>query len=153
MRFNYVNENELDTPKNVLLKEGDATFFIKQARDKDERGNPLFTQKGDQKMDIMLVCQDSDGRQGNVFDVITENTAWKIKGILDAIGKPHLYSAAGDLNPLELEGQSGYCELSTRKSPGYDDRTQVKKYKPRAAGGNTPPLVATPDIEDDNLPF
>lgn len=153
MRFDYVEEDKLDSPTNVLLAEGKGSFFIKRAYDTDPNGRQLLTKAGDPKMDIMLVCEDCNGKQGNVFDTITAKTVWKIKGILDAIGKSHLYTRDGHLNPLELEGQSGYCELSIKRSPGYDDRTQVKKYLPAQANQPAPAVQQQSGIEDDSIPF
>lgn len=152
-RFDFKPESELG-PSITLLTPGDAKFKIIGAFDKKKDGSPLTTMSGDPKLRLSLSVTDSEGQTSVVYDDITSKMAWKIKAILDSVGLGELYDASGAFSPEDIVGAMGKCIIETRKSEGYDDSNNIKRYvkaaKQAVISRESAPIE---EPSDDALPF
>lgn len=150
-KFEYKDESELG-PKVTLLAPGEGKFKIISVFDKKKDGSPLTTMDGTPKLTLSIMVRDCDGDSGLVYDDLTARTAWKIKALADALGLPGLYDESGTLNPDDLINGEGRCNVGTRKSDGYPDRTVIEKYlkspKVRKAKADY-----SKELPEDDLPF
>lgn len=154
-RFDYKKPEDLE-PKKVDLMPGEVSFKVSAVFDKKKDGTPLATMNGDPKLTLSLSCIDAGGAQAIVYDDLTSKTAWKIKTLLDAIGLPQLYDESGTLNPDDIVGCTGRCVIELKKSDGYPDRMQVKKYLKAKSNLLTTQTVKkdySDELVDDEIPF
>ncbi len=120
--FDYVDPTEMSQPY-VQLAEGLANFTISEIKSTDDYGLPLVTKTGLNKMIVTLKVQDCRGANGRIMEHIASNCAWKLKQVLDAVGKPELYSKSALLDTQKLIGATGQCVLK------LDDKyTKIAEY-------------------------
>jgi hypothetical protein len=150
--FDYVSEEDL-APKQANLTPGEASFKVGAIFDTKKDGSPLTTMDGTPKLTVSMWVIDCDGNQGNVYDDLTQKTAWKIKALLDAVNLSHLYDPSGMFNPDELKDCVGKCVIELKKSEGYADRISVKKYlKPKVQAAKVDASQVLDEL-NDQIPF
>lgn len=142
-KFDYIPPEQLGGFVDFAL--GRAQFVITGWTDKDKQGMKMFSQGGDAKVNIILHVRDSAMQEGNYFDSLTSKTQWKLKSLLDSIGMPELYTAAGHINLDLIVGKSGNCEFKEPtgdyKKPNVVYLTQAQMALPVRSA---PATIATP---------
>jgi len=110
------------TKKREQLTPGDAEFTVVDAED-------CVSKQQNQMIKLQLRVCDSKGVEGTVFDYIVASAQWKIKNLLDSIGKGELYEK-GALKPADLIGESGHAVIYIQKDMKgeFGDRPKVKDY-------------------------
>lgn len=155
-RFDYVPEEDLQ-PEFILFTPGEAQFIIKKCFQVDKAGQELRTQAGDRKLNLLLDIVDCKGERGVLMDnlISSPNLAWKTKALLEAVGKPELYSRTAAFDPEQLVGLQGRATLKTQSNPAYKDKSIIAKYLPFDAEvrGRVSFNDKTDTSEDDALPF
>ena len=148
--FEYKNETELSSTF-LLLTPGPCTFKIQKAIVDDEHGRPLRTKDGRYSLlQLEMAVTDRENGKSLVKEFVPSNASWKIKSILDAVGKSSWYGPLGKLDPQALVGLKGKGELARRtfvKRDGTNgEANEIKKY-----------ICATGVVddfkEDEDLPF
>lgn len=123
MRFTPFTSEELlekNEPKKFVLIAGPADFEIIKAEDaKAKSGAPMLK--------LTLKVWDSMGKEGLVWDYITDSVRWKLKGLLIAIGRESV-CLTGNCDAEEVSGGIGKCELKITKSEGYGEQAVVAFY-------------------------
>ena len=151
-RFDYKDPAEMG-PSITLLTPGDAKFKVIGAFDKKKDGSPLTTMSGDPKLRLSLSVTDSAGETSIVYDDITSKMAWKVKAILDSVGLGELYDTSGAFSPEDIIGAMGKCIVETRKSEGYEDSNNIKKYVKAAKQAVISREVSADEHIEDDVPF
>ncbi len=157
MQFNYGFEDfeaKGGEYKPTVLKEGNCTFTILEIVNTTRDGAPLVAKSSGLPMvKIKFDVTDSKGATTKIYEYLTSKASWKIKTLLDAIGKSDLYNSSGQLNLGELLGLTGACTVETDSS--YDPekpRSVIKKYLKAKT-----PAVLTGEFKvedfDDVIPF
>lgn len=123
MRFDPLPDEETKPKKadfKKLLSPGPADFEISKAEDTLSKNNV-------EMLKLTLRVTDCNGDQGLVWDYITANAQWKLRGLLTAIGRESVY-ATGNCDAEEVSGGIGKCELKITKSEGYGEQAVVAFY-------------------------
>lgn len=139
MKYDPISDEEMENQKGTLTP-GLADFeIIKAVDDISKNGNPMM------KLQVNVV--DSKGREGTIFDYITSNAQWRIKGLLDSLGNPDLYTS-GNIIPSDLVGGKGQAILFLQKDKTgqYGDSIKIRDYLPREE-------VKQPAPQSDDIPF
>ncbi len=152
-KFDYVDPVNMG-PQIMLLAPGEAKFKVIGVFDKKKDGTPLTTMNGDPKLRLSFSVTDFNGDTSVVYDDITPKMAWKIKALLDSVGLGNLYDASGAFSPEDVMGAMGRCIIAIRKSDGYEDSNEIKKYI-RAAKQAVISRESAPveEVPNDDLPF
>lgn len=150
MKFDPISEEEL-REKMGTLSPGRGTFQIETAEDKvSKAGNAMLALK--------LKVWDNTGREGFIFEYITNSAQWKLKGLLEAIGHPEIYDR-GEVNPDELVGEGGDLIIAIQKDSENRDQAKVKSYviaKSKPSPAVKPGARITsepPSFQDEDIPF
>lgn len=101
----FVPEEKLN--ENVVFSEGEANFEVVSASPgiAKSSGLPMLT--------ITLSVTDCNGTKGKMTDYLpqSQKAAWKIKSLLDSIGRTDLYTPSFFDNYRLIVGLKGKCEL------------------------------------------
>ena len=120
----------------------------------DQYGYPLKSKAGNAMAKVQLVVEDKNGQSAVITDYLVQNAPWKLKQLVDAIGKPSLYNKGGSLDVGEITGMSGNCIVATQKSDKYEPRSVVKSYtKAPGATDTSSSTSGVAPLADDDLPF
>ncbi len=155
--YEYVAPEEM-TPQTTLLEPGDAHFVIDRWYETKKDGSDLRTREGDKMLGLQLMVTDSKGEISAVYDNLIANTknAWKIKQLLDCVGKPELYTKRAELNPNDLLKLQGRATIKTQISPGYPDKSVINRYLPyddSIKGKLSFKMEGNKEDDDDDVPF
>ena len=162
MKFNYVSIEDLDSKNvNTVLEPGECRFIIKSSFEKGKDGMPLRTNSGVYKTIIQFEVSDSNNSVAQLFEHVTENTAWKIRQILDSVGRISLYSQRGEIDFNKIIGLRGKCIVKTEPARDtYPERSVVDRFLPSSQTKGQNPVYDVQnkenmpvDSEDDDLPF
>lgn len=155
MNFIPLSDEELAKQRGQLLP-GSADFEILYAEESvSKQGNPMIK--------LQLKVWDSEGKQGLIFDYITNNAQWKIRQLLESVERIDLYGT-GELAASQLEGRTGKATiyLQKDKSGKYEDSMKIKDYlsessaDPKAvelAESLGATLLPSQKPGDDDIPF
>ncbi|MFI4954527.1 MAG: hypothetical protein ACHP9Y_01290 [Gammaproteobacteria bacterium] len=159
-KYDYIKPEDL-APQSMLLTPGEAQYQVRRFHLADKYGDSLFTKAGDKILRLELMVTDSQNEKSIIFDNIISNPkfTWKLKQLLDSVGKPELYTKDGELDPNQLLNMQGRCKIKTNANPGYTPRSEIDRYLPW--DGEIKGLVSfkkddgTVDEDDDDsdLPF
>ncbi len=123
--FNYPYTDDAHTPqpKAYLIAEGRGKFEILDARSHTSKS-------GNECLKVEALLTDMHGEHCRYFMYLLPNYPLRIKYLVESIGKPHLYNAAGKLDPNELVGMEGECLIKTEKSkdPKYSDKSGISVF-------------------------
>ncbi len=150
--FNYVYvESEKSTG---IMPEGHGSFRVEGYYLKKKDGSP----HKDNGLGIRLKVKAPNGGEYMVFDTLS---GLKVKFFLESIGMGYLYNKGGQLDPEQIVGQIGECEVIVSDNPGFGAKNFVRKYikndlppvslETLKSGGKLPKIEAAP--EDDDIPF
>ncbi len=108
--FEYSDKGD----EKVELTPGAASFTIVDAKAKDANDWPLMTKGGVPKLVLTMDVTDIQGNRGKMFEHIALNEAssWKLRDVLKAAGKAHLFTRECKMEEVELIGCSGNCMLT-----------------------------------------
>ena len=130
-KFDYINPEDL-APQAIVLTPGEARYQIRRFYMQDKEGNSLYTKDGDRILRLELMVTDSVDEKSIIFDNIISNPkfTWKVKQLLDSVGKPELYVREGELDPTQLMHMQGRAKIKTHTSPGYPPKSIIDRYLP-----------------------
>lgn len=149
-KYNWVPEDELK-PQAIIFAEGEASYKIEKVKTIDEHGFALKTQKGDPKITLQLNIKDQNGTRGTLFQDITQNMPWMIKGLADSTGMPSLYNKQG-LNLNAVLGLSGKCMIKNETNPGYDKaKSRVHYFMPYEDTNVVKTIENNTNLQNDSI--
>jgi len=145
-KYDYIPLEKLNEqkPKSVILADGIANFFIDDVLEKNQDGSPRTTKDGIPKITFKMECTDSHMKQGIIYHDMSANMQWSFIALGKAINK-EIYNESGTMHWKNLIGSKGKCILETKANPGYDARTNIKRYLPHEQ-------AAVTEL-DDGMPF
>lgn len=151
----YTPKTEKEINESRLLPAGEYDFEIYKADDSkpSKAGDPMLT------LSLRIFSKDGTARMTNDWILLTDDWAWKLRGLCEEVGLLDDYEA-GKLDVADFPGQAGKLMLgvSKRKDTG-EDQNGVKRYGPDAKKKQTEPAApikasdAPPAPSDDDVPF
>lgn len=154
--YNYVPPEEL-VPEDVIFTPGEGHYSILSFYETNKDGSELMTREGDKMLRLVLLFTDCKGKKGTLIDNLVGNpkNAWKIKQIMDSIGKPNLYSQQASFHPEELLGMQGRAIVKTQSNPAYKDKSVIGRYLPYddQFKGSVSFKDSKDEDDDDSIPF
>lgn len=158
MKVEPISKEEASNSNFNLLKPGTYPFEVLEAIDyKSER-------TGNQMIRLNLLIHLPGGGTRRLYDYLVNQMPHKLRHIAEVCGAVASYEA-GNLEPHELEGKSGYVKIGIQKSknPEYpDDKNTVNDYveegvgtsddRARSLGGPSWGRKPATDL-DDAIPF
>ena len=163
MRFNPKADEK--AAARTLFDDGIYDFEVASAED------AVSKKSGAEMLKLVLWVFDTDGNKTTVFEylVSSEKAQFKLKEFCRAVGLEEAFDA-GELDPLDVQGRTGRCKLTTEidMSGKWGDKNKVASYLPRPAdlplvptasvARAAPKLRAARDagngsLEDDEIPF
>jgi hypothetical protein len=140
-----------NTDKFPILDEGEYVGYIEDCTEE-------FSKKGS-KMWVLKLIFDDDVKV-NDYIVLTQQFAWKMKALVEALGLPY----NGDLEPHQIRGMSLKVLLGRQESDGnYPAKNVVQNYlvsdeplperKQETTSAFEPKSVEQQEKDGDPLPF
>ena len=139
MSFNYTPKTAAELAAMDLLPDGDYPYAIGTVSDAPSKtsGKPMLTLK--------VEVYPPEGNSKTVTDYIVMGSAYADKKLFELCQSTGLAAqyANGSLQPLDLEGKSGWCKIGSEKgreksdgSGNFPDKNRIKWYL-REARRNT----------------
>jgi len=146
MKYNPLTEQQMQDIKQTL-KKGEAFFRINYATEK-------MSKAGNEMLEISLSVRDLAGNTGDLKDYLlnSDKSVWKIKSLLAAIDKLHLYEG-GKITEEIIKAGHGRCVIETKEDSKY---FQIKEYLPFSGQNEqqfVKPVKQAQEIADDDIPF
>ncbi len=144
MRFKALTNEQLNE-KRGMLAEGDGDFEVGAAEE-------TTSKRGNHMLKLSLRVWDKNGKEGFIFDYITDDFEWKIKHLLESIGEGHKYQTE-EVVPSDLIGKRGKCKIAIQKDKGFGEQPKIKDYVPKSEDKvELETKKELPNFEDDT-PF
>ncbi len=124
----------MELPDNFAaepLKEREFEVFDPGEYEFEVKESTLHTSKDSRKLSIKVQLECYHPQTFNkaiVFDYLTPNPDWKIRGFLRTINKAHLEAGGTVLNPYEFQGMAGRVFLKIETTEKYGKRNVVGRY-------------------------
>jgi hypothetical protein len=153
--FTFTPKSEKELQSMNLIDVGQYPFEVLAAHDKDEKGQPLISKKGNSMIKLKLKVWDINGNERVIYDylVAMDNMIYKIKHFCDSVGLTVQYEQ-GRFSAHDCLGKSGTLDIVIQKDKTgqYADKNAVKDYVV-TVNSKTAQVNNEVPFDDDDVPF